>query len=76
MQGTGGTTNLTAHDYTVVGTVPADYRPTTAIPFVCNALGGTTEYFGRVHPNGNIDIYNPTANATNYMAFSVAYPHI
>ena len=65
---------LTADAYTYVGTVPAEYAPTTQIPIVYHGMGGSvSQQAGRVETNGQILLFNKAAGIS-YWAFSVTYP--
>ena len=65
---------LTPGNYTTIGTVPEEMRPTKPIPFVFNFVGGGP-FDGQsafIQTNGNIDLYVASSNK-NYFAFSVTY---
>lgn len=65
---------LTADAYTYVGTVPAEYAPTTQIPIVYHGMGGSvSQQAGRVETNGQILLFNKAAGIS-YWAFFVTYP--
>ena len=65
---------LTPGNYTTIGTVPEEMRPTKPIPFAFNFVGGGP-FDGQsafIQTNGNIDLYVASSNK-NYFAFSVTY---
>lgn len=69
-----GYITLTSGNYTTIGTIPEEMRPTKPIPFVFNFIGGTP-FDGQsafIQTNGNIDLYVASGNRS-YFAFSVTY---
>lgn len=69
-----GDLTLTQNAYTVIGTLPVGYRPSTKIPIVYNTIGGSMDtQAGSINDEGKIELYTETAGK-NYWAFSVTYP--
>ena len=60
--------------YGTVGTLPSEYCPSIAIPFVFHSMGGTSyNKSALVDENGDIKLYD-RGNYINYWGFCVSYP--
>lgn len=66
-------TALTAGAWTTIGTLPEGYRPGYAVYDVGYPVGGNSILHVYVGTNGQIQVYNPTANSVNSYSFTVEY---
>lgn len=69
-----GDLKLTVGDYTLLGTLPVEYRPAYPIPMVYHKVGGDPSgQSGFVDNDGTVRLY-AKVDYVDYWAFSVTYP--
>lgn len=70
-----GSVSIGNDEYTDVGILPENYRPTVAAPFVAHFVGGTpVGQSNYITTSGAIKMYLPANVTQSYWQFSVCYP--
>lgn len=69
----GGSVEIPASAYTVIGTLPTGYRPSITIDFASHSYAESSKsLIGRISTTGSIQMYGNVSNS--YFGFSVSFP--